>query len=89
MILTNKPDWVVYPEEIAKRLNISKRSVDKHFKILEDSGYMCKFTYVLGGREGKLVRRFFSDLPFNQEHISYLKKQLEEELFGGEFAGAK
>ncbi|MDQ0222012.1 hypothetical protein J2S23_000549 [Streptococcus moroccensis] len=50
---------------------------------------MCKFTYVLGGREGKLVRRFFSDLPFNQEHISYLKKQLEEELFGGEFAGAK
>ena len=40
VILSNKPDWIVYPDEIARRLNISRNTVDSHFKILEKAGYM-------------------------------------------------
>ncbi|WP_233274633.1 HTH domain-containing protein [Streptococcus pneumoniae] len=34
----NKSDWVVYPDEIARRLGISRRTVDEHFKLLEKAG---------------------------------------------------
>lgn len=40
VILSNKENWLVYPEEIAKRLNVSRDMIDRHLKKLEDAGYM-------------------------------------------------
>ncbi|MDG4506626.1 HTH domain-containing protein [Streptococcus suis] len=83
VILTNKADWVVYPEEIAKRLKISRRTVDRHFKILEKSGYMLVVKRRLGRGKGIELHRFFSDMPFTDGYKEYLKSKLDEELSTG------
>lgn len=80
VILTNKPDWIVYPEEIAKRLDISRNTVDRHFKILEKTGYMRTIKRSLGRGKGSKTYRFFSDVPFTDSYFEYLKDKLEEEL---------
>lgn len=63
-ILTNKDDWQVYPEEIAHRLGISRSSVDRYFRKLEETGYLKVERRSLGRGKGKEVIRFFSDKPF-------------------------
>jgi len=40
VILSNKENWLVYPEEIARRLNISREMVLRHFKKIEKAGYL-------------------------------------------------
>lgn len=80
VILTNKPDWVVYPDEIARRLNISRNTVDNHFKLLEQAGYMRVIKRSLGKGKGSEVHRFFSDIPITDSYFEYLKEKLEEEL---------
>lgn len=80
VILTNKTDWVVYPEEIARRLNISRNTVDSHFKILEKAGYMRTIKRNLGRGKGSETHRFFSDVPITDSYFEYLKNKLEEEL---------
>ena len=66
VILTNKEDWRVYPEEIAKRTGIGKRSVERHFKALEEAGYMFWMRTTLGRGKGSDVERFFSDVPLSK-----------------------
>ena len=83
VILTNKPDWVVYPEEIARRLNISRRTVDRHFKILEQCGYLLSVRISHGRGNGTEFRRFFSDSPMSESYKNYLKSNLTEELSTG------
>ena len=78
VILMNKIDWVVYPEEIARRLDISRTTVDRHLKILEQAGYMVAIKRSLGKGKGSEVHRFFSDIPFSQSHIEQLKDQVRE-----------
>lgn len=80
VILTNKPDWVVYPDEIARRLGISRTTVDSHFKILEDAGYMRVIKRSLGRGKGSEVHRFFSDVPITDNYLEYLMGHLEKEL---------
>lgn len=80
VILTNKPDWVVYPEEIARRLNISRRTVDRHFKILESCDYLLSIRISHGRAGGTEFKRFFSDTPMTETHKAYLKNKLTEEL---------
>ena len=84
VILTNKPDWVVYPEEIAQRLNVSRRTINKHFKILEETGYMRAVRYSFGGNKGARIYRFFSDIPFTDDYFDYLKGQLIQKLSTGQ-----
>lgn len=80
VILTNKPDWVVYPEEMAKRLNISRRTVNRHFRKLEEAGYMRVVKHSFGGNKGARTYRFFSDMPISDTYFAYLKDNLEKEL---------
>lgn len=83
VILTNKPDWVVYPDEIAKRLGVSRPFVTKHFKILENAGYLFVVRKGRGRGKGVEAYRFFSDMPFTETHKEYLSNRLEEELSTG------
>ncbi|MEY8700998.1 helix-turn-helix domain-containing protein [Streptococcus ferus] len=83
VILSNKPDWIVYPEEIARRLNISRRTVDRHFKILERSGYLLSVRISHGRGNGTEFKRFFSDIPMTDSYKTYLKNKLIEELSTG------
>lgn len=83
VILTNKSDWVVYPEEIAKRMNISRRTVDRHFKILESCGYLLSVRVSHGRGNGTEFKRFFSDVPMTDTYKSYLKNELMKELSTG------
>ena len=83
VILTNKPDWVVYPEEIARRLKISRRTVDRHFKILEQCGYLLSVRISHGRGNGTEFRRFFSDCPMTESYKTYLKENLIKELSTG------
>lgn len=80
VILSNKPDWVVYPDEIARRLNISRNTVDSHFKILEKAGYMRVVKRSLGRGKGSEIHRFFSDMPISDSYLEHLKRDLEKEL---------
>ena len=83
VILTNKPDWVVYPEEIAKRMNVSRRTIDRHFKILESCGYLFSVRISHGRGNGTKFKRFFSDIPMTDTYKSYLKNELMKELSTG------
>lgn len=59
--MTNKDDWVVYPEEIAKRMGIHRNTVDKHIKELAKAGYARITKKSLGRGKGVDVQREFSD----------------------------
>ena len=76
VILSNKSDWQVYPEEIAKRMKISRRTVDRHFKILENCGYLLSVRVSHGRGNGTEFKRFFSDIPMTNDYKSYLKDNL-------------
>ena len=59
VILMNKSDWVVYPDEIARRLGISRRTVDDHFKLLEKAGYLRVYRLGLGRGKASQCADFF------------------------------
>ena len=40
VVLSNKENWIVYPEEIANRLGVGRDMVDRHFKKIEKAGYL-------------------------------------------------
>ena len=61
VILSNKENWLVYPDEIAKRLNVSRDMIDRHLKKLEEAGYMRVVKKSLGRGRGVQTFRFFSD----------------------------
>ncbi|WP_449451456.1 ArsR/SmtB family transcription factor [Streptococcus suis] len=84
VVLSNKEDWFVYPEEIAKRLGVSRQFVNKHFKILEEAGYL--FVIKKGGGRAKGVTpfRFFNDQPFTDRFKEYIQQKLDEELSTGD-----
>ena len=58
VVLSNKENWIVYPEEIAKRLGVSRDMVDRHFKKIEKAGYLRTFKKSLGRGKGVQVFRF-------------------------------
>lgn len=65
VIMTNREDWKVYPVELAKRLNISRNSVDKYLKELEEHGYLLTYRKGSGRSRGIEIHRFFSDYPMS------------------------
>ena len=80
VILSNKDDWVVYPEEIAKRLNVSRNMVDRHLKKLEDAGYMRVVKKSLGRGRGVQTFRFFSDTKITDFQFEIMLQRLEDVL---------
>ncbi|HEM2770407.1 TPA: helix-turn-helix transcriptional regulator [Streptococcus suis] len=83
VVLSNKPDWVVYPEEIAKRMGVSRQFVNKHFKILEEAGYLFVIKKGAGRAKGVTPFRFFNDKPFTDKFKEYIQQKLDEELSTG------
>ena len=80
VILSNKENWLVYPEEIAKRLNVSRDMVDRHLKKLEDAGYMRVVKKSLGRGRGVQTFRFFSDIKITDFQFEILLQRLEDAL---------
>lgn len=77
VILSNKDDWVVYPQEIAKRLHMSRKTVDKHLALLEETGYMFVIKKDLGRAKGKDYHRIFSDVPMTDFFKDYVQQKFE------------
>ncbi|WP_170238208.1 HTH domain-containing protein [Streptococcus suis] len=61
VILSNKPTWKIYPEDIAKRTGLSRGTVDKYFKLLEKVGYMRTIKKGRGYKKGAETIRFAAD----------------------------
>lgn len=80
VILSNKDTWQVYPEEIAKRLNVSRDMIDRHLKKLEKAGYMRTVKKSLGRGRGVQMFRFFSDTKITDFHFSIMAERLDNEL---------
>ena len=80
VILSNKENWLVYPEEIAKRLNVSRDMIDRHLKKLEDAGYRRVVKKSLGRGRGVQTFRFFSDIKITDFQFEIMLQRLEEAL---------
>ena len=80
VILSNKENWLVYPEEIAKRLNVSRDMIDRHLKKLEDAGYMRVVKKSLGRGRGVQTVRFFSDIKITDFQFEIMLQRLEDAL---------
>lgn len=80
VILSNKDDWVVYPEEIARRLNISREMVLRHFKKIEKAGYMRVVKKSLGRGRGVQTFRFFSDTKITDFQFEIMLERLNEAI---------
>lgn len=80
VILSNKENWIVYPEEIAKRLNVSRDMIDRHLKKLEDAGYMRVVKKSLGRGRGVQTFRFFSDIKITDFQFEIMLQRLEDAL---------
>ena len=80
VILSNKENWLVYPDEIAKRLNVSRDMIDRHLKKLEDAGYMRVVKKSLGRGRGVQSFRFFSDIKITDSQFEIMLQRLEDAL---------
>jgi hypothetical protein len=80
VILSNKENWLVYPEEIARRLNVSRDMIDRHLKKLEDAGYMRVVKKSLGRGRGVQTFRFFSDIKITDFQFKIMLQRLEDAL---------
>lgn len=80
VILSNKENWLVYPEEIAKRLNVSRDMIDRHLKKLEKAGYMRVVKKSLGRGRGVQSFRFFSDIKITDFQFEIMLQRLEDAL---------
>ena len=80
VVLSNKENWLVYPEEIARRLNVSRDMIDRHLKKLEDAGYMRVVKKSLGRGRGVQTFRFFSDIKITDFQFEIMLQRLEDAL---------
>ncbi|MBY5025778.1 transcriptional regulator [Streptococcus suis] len=78
IVLSNKPNWKIYPEEIAKRAGVSRSTVDKCFKNMEKLKYMHTIKRSLGYKKGTDVHRFAADFPIEDWYIEdYILPKLD------------
>lgn len=86
IILSNKGDWRVFPDEIAKRSKSSKSATASYFKELENAGYMRTIKKSLGRGKGVQSYRFVSDKIITDSYFNghlypkFEKWYQEEEL---------
>ncbi|MGT2827338.1 helix-turn-helix domain-containing protein [Streptococcus himalayensis] len=79
VILRNKSTWKIYPPEIAKRAGLSRTTVDKYFKQLEELGYIRTVTIGRGYKKGKETFRFAADFKITDWYFKdYILPKLEE-----------
>ncbi|MGQ9051876.1 transcriptional regulator [Streptococcus oralis] len=80
VVLSNKENWLVYPEEIAKRLGVGRDMVDRHFKKIEKAGYLRTVKKSLGRGRGVQTFRFFSDTKITDFQFEIMLQRLDEEI---------
>lgn len=81
VILSNKPNWRIYPEEIAKRTGLSRSTVDKYFRQLEKVGYMRTVKKSKGYKKGIETYRFAADFKIVDWYFEdYILPKLEKSL---------
>lgn len=80
VVLSNKENWLVYPEEIAKRLGVGRDMVDRHFKKIEKAGYLRTVKKSLGRGRGVQTFRFFSDTKITDFQFEIMLQRLDEEM---------
>ncbi|MCS4488414.1 helix-turn-helix domain-containing protein [Streptococcus sciuri] len=80
VILSNKEDWKIYPEDIAKRSKDGLASHRTAFKELEKHGYIRTITKSLGRGKGVRRYRFAQDVPITDAYFESIKERLEQEL---------
>ena len=76
VVLANHPNWQVYPEEIAKRKGVNRKTIDKYFKIFEEAGYLRKIRKKPPGNGGSHIFRFFSDGKISDSQFDIMKQRL-------------
>lgn len=80
VILRNKENWRVYPEEIAKRSKDKVSAVRTGLKELEEHQYIRTYKKGLGDKSGISYFRFCADRKITDEIFEQLKQQLDNEL---------
>lgn len=78
--MSNKDDWRIYPDEIAKR---SKDGIVSHksaFEELEKQGYIRTIKKSLGRGKGIQHYRFAQDIPITDGYFGYILEKFEDEL---------
>jgi DNA-binding transcriptional regulator YhcF (GntR family) len=76
VVLANHPNWQVYPDEIAKRKGVNRKTIDKYFKIFEEAGYLRKIRKKPPGNGGSHIFRFFSDVKISDFQFDIMKQRL-------------
>ena len=80
VILSNKENWLVYPEEIAKRLNVSRDMIDRQIKKQDDTAYKRVVKKSRGRGRGVQTFRFFSDIKITDFQFEIMLQRLEDAL---------
>lgn len=80
VILSNKDDWRIYPEEISKRSKDGLRSHQSSFEELERNGYMRTVKRGMGRGKGIQRYRFVQDIPITDDYFEYLKSKFDREF---------
>lgn len=80
VILSNKDDWRIYPDEIAKRSKDGLASHKSAFNELEKNGYIRTIKKSLGRGKGIQHYRFAQDIPITDDYFEYILERFEKEL---------
>ncbi|HGS0503347.1 TPA: transcriptional regulator [Streptococcus pneumoniae] len=80
VVLANHPNWQVYPDEIAKRKGVNRKTIDKYFKIFEEAGYLRTVKKSLGRGRGVQTFRFFSDTKITDFQFEIMLQRLDEAI---------
>ncbi|WP_314828513.1 transcriptional regulator [Streptococcus cristatus] len=80
VILSNKDDWRIYPDEIAKRSKDGLVSHRTAFEELEKHGYIRTVKKSLGRGKGIQHYRFAQDIPIADDYFEYILEKFEKEL---------
>lgn len=80
VILRNKEEWRVYPEELARRSKDNIKAVRSGLKELEGAGYIKTYKKSIGRGMGMQYFRFCADRKISNKAFEQLKNDLEKDL---------
>lgn len=80
VILSNAPEWRVYPDELAKRSSDGLAAIRTGLKELENAGYVRTYSKIVNRKDGLQRYRFCADRKINDKMFETFKNQLDSEL---------
>ncbi len=80
VLLANHHNSQVYPEEIAKRKGVNRKTIDKYFKIFEEAGCLRKIRKKPPGNGGSHIFRFFSDEKISDSQFDIMKQRINQSI---------